>query len=212
MTPPTHLELMAFVDGELPEDRALAVAEWLASHPEDEELIQQLDQLALLTRDAAAERAPDEAAYAVADDVMSAIARLDAAERYAASVPPEPRVTSRPVQLVRSKDPPPREGALIPTRAGAVALVTVLAAAAAALVWWQGQAPGREAAGPVASLATAPGPGPMALTGQEPEPREHRPDSAITAVDFGAHAGSIFYVAGQADSSSTTVVWLAEEP
>lgn len=210
MTPPTHLELMAFVDGELPEDRALAIAEWLATHPEDEELVQQLDQLAMLTRDAAAEQAPDEAAHAVADDVMSAIARLDAAERYAASVPPEPRVTSRPVPLlVRSKDPPPREGALVPTRAGAVALVTFLAAAAAALVWWQGQAPGRDATGPVASLATPP----MALTGQEPETRdEHRPDSAITAVDFGAHAGSIFYVAGQADSSSTTVVWLAEEP
>lgn len=209
MTPPTHLELMAFVDGELPDDRALAVAEWLATHPEDEELVQQLDQLAVLTRDAAAEQAPDETAYGVADDVMNAIARLDAAERYAASVPPEPRVTSRPVQLTRSKDPPPREGALIPTRASAVALVAFLAAAAAALVWWQGQAPGRDATGPVASLATPP----MALTGQEPETRdEHRPDSAITAVDFGAHAGSIFYVAGQADSSSTTVVWLAEEP
>ena len=97
------------------------------------------------------------------------------------------------------------------------AFSTVLAAAAAFLVWFQlSPSPGPVAGGttpsasPVARGEVA-SPTPSVLI-EPPAEGDSEPSVEVAAVDFGALTGTIFYVpTGAAAHATTTVVWLNDE-
>ena len=202
MKAPTQLELMAFADGELDDDRAEEVAAWVAGHPEDARIVRAIGDVGAVVANVAGRKVGTD----VADDVLAAIDRIEAAERNAiiASTPPPP--TSR----IRTLRPAPASGPVSARsqrvgRVGAAIMAVALAAAAAAVVIYRGRAERAPLAGPIASIEKSPASNVPATS----DDAVHGTD--VDAVDFGAHQGAIFYVPGQANTS-TVVVWIAEEP
>lgn len=198
MKRPTDLELMAFADGELDDERAAEVAAFLAERPEGRAVVDGVVGLGDYVR-AAAVASPR---LDVADDVMAAIERLEAASRNAASIPP-PSVhrSARPMPTgPRVPSTPPRARSRV---APSAALGVLLAVAAGLFVWSRASLP-PTAIGPVASFVPA--------VEASPEQGDDRaPGAEIDAVDFGGNQGAIFYVPGQSNTA-TAVVWIAEDP
>jgi anti-sigma factor RsiW len=184
---PTDLELMQFADGELDASRARQVEQWLDGSADGRAVLATFEELGRLVREHASESAQQAGADGIADAVM---ARLEADE------PPGGRVI--PLHAERSQ-------------AGFIgyALGGLVLAAAAALVVWQvaghplapaaSNTPSAVPSRPELALALAP------VT--DPEDRE--PGVSVDAIEFGAHAGTIFYVPN--DTGTTTVVWLTDD-
>lgn len=188
MSRPTQLELMAFFDGELDEARAEEVAAYLAENEDAAEMVAQLADLGDHVRAASSTQAPG---VDIADDVMAAIDRVEAAARNAASMPPPP--------VRRTSLAPPKKR---PSRLAPAAMGVMLALAAAVAFWWRTEVPA-VTSGQIASLH---------LPVPEVPADDDRHDGAeIDAVDFGGNAGAIFYVAGPSETA-TAVVWIEETP
>ena len=202
MKRPTDLELMAFADGELDPDRAAEISAFLAERPDAGEVVEAVRDLGDHVRHAAIalDGKPAEGAADIADDVMAAIARLEAASRNAASIPPPTAHRSvRPATAGGRVSSSPARGRVAPP----AAIVALLAVAAGVFVWSRASVPD-SAIGPVASFAPA--------VESLPDPGDDRaPGAQIDAVDFGGNQGAVFYVPGQANTA-TAVVWIAEEP
>lgn len=192
MIPPTDLELMQFADGELDDARAAEIAAFLGENEEARAVVSALRALGADVR-AAAEKPVD---VDVTDDVMAAIARLEAASRNAASIPP-PSI-HRSVRPTPTPIPAPRARV-----APQAAILGVLALAAGLFVYSRASLP-ETTTGPVASYV----PAVEALPFDQGDDRP--PGAEIDAVDFGGAQGAIFYVPGQANTA-TAVVWIAEE-
>ncbi|WP_437673270.1 anti-sigma factor family protein [Sorangium sp. So ce131] len=213
-SPPTDLELMLYVDGELDEDRHRQVEAYVLHDPRCSAKVAGLVAAADVIRDSALSSS---AADGIADGVMAKIA--------AAQVDVAPDVG---VAALRSPASPAASPAGAPRLArapandnarGIFALTALAAAAAAALMIW-----GRSEAPPTSSAAL-PAPPPVEVpalrtAAPSPEPAaapsaegEAEPGVEIAAVDFGARMGTIFYVPREAVASgpTTTVVWLSDE-
>lgn len=213
--PPTDLELMLYLDGELEEPRATEIARFLGDAPEEAEESGDPGEPAelvgarakLVAMDAVGEvvRRRAEAVgqdFSVADAVMAHVAELDRAG--AASAP----------KALPIKKPAANDNA-VSRRIFALAAVAV-AAAAAMMVWSRAEAPGPVAERPVAPIEApvAPIEAPeLANPAEGDEPSEEDMGVVVAAVDFGAHSGSIFYVPGgpSLPGETTTVVWVADE-
>ncbi len=219
--PPTELELMAYYDGELSDDRAREVERWLehedaALDDTYGRLADGLDIVGRFVREDGARVAS--AAPSMADAVMARIA----SERSPASpLPASPVVlTASPDVTASTPAVVSRLDADVPTlhQLSAAqprstrrrvrqlfAAVGVLAAAAACMIVvlaGQADAPiGEEPPVPTMLVATAPvlaAPGPDAA------------GVAVDTVDFGAKVGTIFLQRGDA-ASATTVVWIKDD-
>ncbi|AUX36496.1 MULTISPECIES: anti-sigma factor [Sorangium] len=213
--PPTDLELMLYVDGELDEARHRQVEEYVLHDPRCRAKVAGLVTAADMIRDSAL---ASSAADGIADGVMAkilegqgAVAKANGGavvQPLAASPPAAP-----PRARARLQGSPANDNAR-----GIFALTALAVAAAAAMMVW-----GRtDVEAPSAALtATAPSaelaPPPAAPT-HEPVAAptaegEIEPGVEIAAVDFGARMGSIFYVPREAAASgpTTTVVWLSDE-
>jgi len=214
---PTELELMAYYDGELPEDRARDVERWLEAEEAGlddvyERMAAGFDLVGRFVRDDGARIAS--AAPSIADAVMASLAAEKTAER----APPAQFVSAptaadaRP-RLVRVDADVPTLHQLSASQPRSkrrtvrqlVAAGGVLAAAAACLMVvlaGQGDAPiGEEPPVPTLLVATAP-----VLAAPDPDAA----GVAVDTVDFGAKVGTIFLQRGDA-ASATTVVWIKDD-
>lgn len=183
---PTDLELMLYADGELEAERLAAVEAYLAEDEGAQRKMLAMGIVSSAVRDQAlggAKKADD-----IADLVMGAIA----AEPKKAEKKPE----AAPVPAQRK---PANDNAR-----GLWVIAGIAAAAAAALLLWSrgptdhgGVASGRSAA--------------PALTA--PAPLDHIEHGVeVSAVDFGAQTGAVFYVpSDNAEAVTTTVVWLSDD-
>ena len=219
---PDELELMAYYDGELPDDRAREVERWLEtaegafceSDPGSDSygrLADGLDVIGRLVREDGARVAS--AAPSLADAIMA---------RVALEAPRKPSIDAPAIALAPSKAASKivRVDADVPTLhqlsaaqprstrrvvRQLVAAMGVLAAAAACLIVvlaGQPDAPiGEEPPVPTMLVATAP-----VLLAPDPEAA----GVAVDTVDFGAKVGTIFLQRGDA-ASATTVVWIKDD-
>ena len=210
--PPNDLELMLFFDGELSEARALEVEEFVAADPSLEGKLEALKLGARLSRDVL--QVPplgDE------DLLESILARVDAE-----TSGPTLRLVPAPSEV----EPPSRQAPLPLVRPGessrqrrwrrvSTGAIGALAVAASVVFWSRTRT---EPFHPLADSSPAPALGPASELASAAAPAapsaEEAPDSGgveVAAVDFGAHAGSVFYVPGEAGEKPTAVVWLSDE-
>ncbi|WP_437620754.1 anti-sigma factor family protein [Sorangium sp. So ce1151] len=212
--PPTDLELMLYVDGELDEARHRQVEEYVLHDPRCRAKVAGLVTAADMIRDGAL---ASSAADGIAGEVM---AKIHAAP--AASATSDSGAAARPIAApsgelprapARLRQPPANDNAR-----GIFALTALAVAAAAALMVW-----GRM--GVEAPSAALPTPSPVEVLAPPPVAPAHEPTAApsaegevepgveIAAVDFGARMGTIFYVPREAVASgpTTTVVWLSDD-
>lgn len=214
--PPTDLELMLYVDGELDEARHRQVEEYVLHDPHCRAKVAGLVTAADMIRDSAL---ASSTADGIADVVMAKIHAEPAAQ--VAKV--DGAAGARPLAA-----PPSGEGASGPARLrgspandnarGIFALTAIAVAAAAALMVWgrmDPEAPSAALPAPTTPEVLAP-----ALPALPSEPSaapsaegEVQPGVEIAAVDFGARMGTIFYVPREAVASgpTTTVVWLSDD-
>lgn len=210
--PPTDLELMLYVDGELDEARRLQVEHYLLHDPSCRAKVEGLTAVADVIRDSAL--ASSAAADGIADVVMAKIGeeRSSAAEVTGnADVPPlaaPPPGARAPFQKAPAND----------NARGIVALAALAAAAAAAMMIWgrtEPEAPRAVTASPPPAEVAAPQapPGDEPTVAAPPAEGEIGPGVEIAAVDFGARMGTVFYVPREATASgpTTTVVWLSDD-
>jgi anti-sigma factor RsiW len=201
---PTDLELMLYADGELEGEQLAVVEAYVARDPSARRKLLAMG----IVSDVVRSRAHDVAAplaSGIADAVMAAI-EAEAAPRAPAPKAVDAPPARPPAKVVPLRRRPANDGRLW-------ALAGVAAAAAAALLVWS--------RGPTGGPGVAKGPGP-ALTAPHEDPARIEPASRadendhgveVAAVDFGARTGSVFYVpSGTASSSTTTVVWLSDDP
>ncbi len=184
---PSDLELMAYADGEVAPDRAAEIERHLVTSPRARALVATFDELGARIREHA------EASSAAGDVVDNVMARIDA----------------QPVVPIR------REATVHPLRSAApIAAATAalaLAAGIALLVSRVASGPTRD---PQAISSGDPQLAPSsALVASAPTPpaeaEDREPGVSVDAVEFGAHAGTIFYV--PTDTGTTTVVWLTDD-
>jgi hypothetical protein len=221
--PPTDLELMMFVDGELEGERLREVRQAILRDSVLRSKVAALELSSDVVRENAEQAG---ASFDFADAIMSKIAAAPSAELDARDAASEPahgtRKVAEVVPLVRpglgktsGKAGPTNDNAR-----GIFALAAVAVAAAAGLMIWgrmDTDAP-RPPSAPVAMVATEAAPLPA------PAPEEHAAAPSadegesvgveVAAVDFGSRIGTIFYVPTEAATSNhtTTVVWLADDP
>lgn len=213
--PPTDMELMLYVDGELDEARHRQVEDCLLHDPRCRAKVAGLVTAADMIRDSAL---ASSAADGIADGVMAKIleAQGGAAKGNGGAVV-QPRAASS------SGDPPGARARLQGSPAndnarGIFALTALAVAAAAAMMVWGRagvEAPSAELTAPAPSAVLAP---PAAAPAHEPVAApsaegEIEPGVEVAAVDFGARMGTIFYVPREAAASgpTTTVVWLSDD-
>lgn len=220
--PPTDLELMLYVDGELEGERQREVRQAIQR---DSVLRRKVAALSL-SSDIVRENATSSAAsFDIADAIMAKVADDKDASRDARDAAPG----SASVKVAEVK-PLLRPGLGKATKGGAsndnargiFALAAIAVAAAAGLMVWgrmDTSAP-RATESAVAMVTT-----PEAVPAPAPEPQPAAPSVAnaedgedvgveVAAVDFGSRIGTIFYVPTEAATSNhtTTVVWLADDP
>lgn len=214
---PTELELMAYYDGELPEDRAREVERWLEAEEAGldevyERMADGFDLVGRFVRDDGVRTAS--AAPSIADAVMARLAAEKTTERARlAEVPLAPAAPDARPKLVRVDADVPTLHQLSASQPRSkrrtvrqlVAAAGVLAAAAACLMVvlaGQSDAPiGEEPPVPTLLVATAP-----VLAAPDPDAA----GVAVDTVDFGAKVGTIFLQRGDA-ASATTVVWIKDD-
>ncbi|WP_437830082.1 anti-sigma factor family protein [Sorangium sp. So ce1153] len=212
--PPTDMELMLYVDGELDEARHRQVEEYVLHDPRCRAKVAGLVTAADMIRDGAL---ASSAADRIADEVMAKIhaapAAVATADSGAAARPIAAPSGELPRAPARLQQPPANDNAR-----GIFALTALAVAAAAALMVW-----GRM--GVEAPSAALPTPSPAEVLAPPPVAPAHEPTAApsaegevepgveIAAVDFGARMGTIFYVPREAVASgpTTTVVWLSDD-
>ncbi|HMJ11197.1 MAG TPA: hypothetical protein VK524_07300 [Polyangiaceae bacterium] len=202
-----HATLMRYFDGELSPEEAAAVERQLSSDPEAQKLVQNLDQLGELVRDAAFARARTH------DDLIdSVMARLDADSALPASTGAD-ESTRAPTPLRRKALGPQRS----PAKVAALVGVSLALAAGAALVLRTNRPP------PPAELAVR---SPASALVPERAPAEPEPaqlgsagtessegsSASIETVHFGSTAGTIFPGNDEDGEETTPVVWVMDEP
>ncbi|WP_437936106.1 anti-sigma factor family protein [Sorangium sp. So ce341] len=213
--PPTDLELMLYVDGELDEARHRQVEEYLLHDPRCRAKVAGLVTAADMIRDSAL---ASTAADGIADGVMAKIL-----EEQGAAAKVNGGAVVQPLAASPSAAPPPARARLQGSPAndnarGIFALTALAVAAAAAMMVWgrtDVEAPSAALTAPAPPAELAP---PSAAPTHEPVAApsaegEIEPGVEVAAVDFGARMGSIFYVPREAAASgpTTTVVWLSDE-
>jgi anti-sigma factor RsiW len=220
--PPTDLELMLYVDGELDEARHRQVEEYVLLDPRCRAKVAALVTAADMVRDSAL---ASSAADGIADGVMAKILEGQGGVARA-----EGDSVVRPVASPPSGDPPRARARLQGSPAndnarGIFALTALAVAAAAALMVWGKmgvETPTAELTRSAPSALLAPPPAAPSALPEAPakEPAaapsvegEVEPGVEIAAVDFGARMGTIFYVPREAVASgpATTVVWLSDD-
>lgn len=226
--PPTDLELMMYVDGELEGERLREVRQALSRDSVLRSKVAALSLSGSIVR----ENAESAAAIDLTDGIMARIAAdksttLDArdAAPAPASAPQEHKDAEvkpllRPgLGKVAAKSGPSNDNSR-----GIFALAAIAVAAAAGLMIWGRMdvgTPGPQGA-PVAAVTTpaeapaAPAPTPAEAPRAAETDTEESDDEvgvAVAAVDFGTKIGTIFYVPTEAATSNhtTTVVWLADD-
>ncbi|WP_437525696.1 hypothetical protein WME79_39320 [Sorangium sp. So ce726] len=221
-TPPTDLELMLYVDGELDEARHRQVEEYVLHDPRCQAKVAALVTAADMVRDSAL---ASSAADGIADGVMAKIL-----EEKAGAARVDGGTAARPLAASPSAEPPRARARLQGSPAndnarGIFALTALAVAAAAALMVWGKmgvETPTADLTASAPSALLAPPPeAPSALLAapaKEPDAApsfegEVEPGVEIAAVDFGARMGTIFYVPQEAVASgpTTTVVWLSDD-
>ncbi len=204
---PTDLELMMFADGELEGPRRKVVEAYLRDSEIGRRKLATLGLGAMVTRDvikAEARRAPD-----LTGSIMAAIE----AEPQPAATP-----TATVVRIATVKKRSKNGGRAL------YALGALAAAAAASLLFFNQPAlkhasrtgaptaahEAMEAAKRAGKLTAAAFEG-TATAKVEDAPPSDEPEHGVevSAVDFGAQSGAIFYVKGDSPSPSITVVWLS---
>ncbi|WP_433929557.1 anti-sigma factor [Sorangium cellulosum] len=213
--PPTDLELMLYVDGELDEARHRQVEDYVLHDPRCRAKVAGLVTASDMIRDRAL---ASSAADSIADAVMAKIG-----EGSGAVAKDDGGAAARPIAVSPSGEPPRSPARLGGSPAndnarGIFALTALAVAAAAALmVWGRMDVEAPTAALPVRTVPEALAPAPAAPP-SEPAAApsaegEIEPGVEIAAVDFGARMGTIFYVPREAVASgpTTTVVWLSDD-
>lgn len=210
--PPTDLELMLYVDGELDEARHRQVEEHVLHDPSCRAKVLGLLTAGDMIRESALSSS---VADGIADQVMAKIreeqgesagGESGAAGRLEGAAPPaeSPRIR----QSLRKS----------PANDNARTIVTLtalaVAAAAALMVWGRTETEPPSAALPAPIEVLAP---PKATSSEPAAPPsaegELEPGVEVAAVDFGARMGTIFYVPREAVASgpTTAVVWLSDD-
>jgi hypothetical protein len=197
MKDPTPLELMAFYDGELDEARAREVRSWLAANGEGAALVDNFRTLGRQVRRAAPSPAPPpdltDRIFAALDAELAAppaVPQVAPAEKLA------PVLTLRPA-AEKAADAAPKRTLPAARRAlgwAPLSAAGMMFAAAASLLLWFSPGGGSLSGGPGAS-------------GKPTAPRVAGID--VDTVDFGAHMGSIYFVAN--DSQATPVLWIDDD-
>jgi anti-sigma factor RsiW len=213
--PPTDLELMLYVDGELDEARCGQVEAYVLRDPDCRAKVTGLEVAGRVVRDGALS---SNLADGIADAVMARIAKGDMGSsngavlqlRSASELSGQLDVPSKPQAQLRQA--PANDNAR-----GISALAALgVAAAAALMIWTRAEVEPPRAASTVpasteAVIASSPSSADSALAAVAEG--EVEPGVEVAAVDFGARMGTIFYVpqGSAASSPTTTVVWLADE-
>ena len=227
--PPTDLELMMYVDGELEGERLREVRQAVSR---DDVLRSKVAALSLSGAIVRENAESDFAGIDLSDGIMARIAadksptreaRDEAPGPTAPALAPEPKEAEvkpllRPgLGKVAAKSPSNDNSR------GIFALAAIAVAAAAGLMIWGRMdvaTPGPQA--PVAAVTTpaeapaepaqAPAEAPR-VAETDTEESDDEVGVAVAAVDFGAKIGTIFYVPTEAATSNhtTTVVWLADD-
>jgi anti-sigma factor RsiW len=195
---PTDLELMLYADGELDGERLAEVEAHVTGDRTARRKLLGLGMAAVMVRERALQASP--IADGLADSIMAAI-EAEPAPSAAAEKPAE---KSADVVALPRRSRPSNDNAR-----GYLLLAVAAMAAAAGLLFW-----GRTAAPPTGGVVAGRDV-PTALTVQAPpEPEgDVRHGVEVASVDFGAHTGAVFYVpSGLTASSTTTVVWLSDDP
>ncbi|WP_437966077.1 hypothetical protein WMF04_41680 [Sorangium sp. So ce260] len=213
--PPTDLELMLYVDGELDEARHRQVEDYVLHDPRCRAKVAGLVTAADMVRDSAL---ASSAADGIADGVMAKILQGQGEVSRANGA-----AVVQPLAASPSAEPPRARARLQGSPAndnarGIFALTALAVAAAAAMMVWgrtDAEAPRAALTAPAPSAVLAP---PAATPAHEPVAApgaegEVEPGVEIAAVDFGARMGTIFYVPREAAASgpTTTVVWLSDD-
>ncbi|MDC0748536.1 anti-sigma factor family protein [Polyangium mundeleinium] len=226
--PPTDLELMMYVDGELEGERLREVRQALSRDSALRNKVAALSLSASIVR----ENAESAATIDLTDGIMARIAADKSPTRDARDDAPAPldapleRKDAEVKPLLRpgldkaaAKSPPLNDNSR-----GIFALAAIAVAAAAGLMIWgrmdvgtphpQG-APVAAATTP-AELPATPAPTTAEaarVADTDAQDGDAEPGVAVAAVDFGTKIGTIFYVPAEAATSNhtTTVVWLADD-
>lgn len=220
--PPTDLELMMYVDGELDPAREHEVRQALLRDGTLRSKVSALELSASILRENVESST---SGFDLTDAVMAQIAvdvstKQDPRDAAPGSLEALPSAGVDATAGLGSRAPSNDNAR------GIFALAALAVAAAAGLLIWGRMAPdaSHPSNAPVAMVTTAEE-APMAATPTPPtEPRPAATDEAeegdtevgveVAAVDFGTRIGTIFYVPTEAATSNhtTTVVWLADDP
>ncbi|TKD07357.1 anti-sigma factor family protein [Polyangium fumosum] len=225
--PPTDLELMMYVDGELEGERLREVRQALSRDSALRNKVAALSLSASIVR----ENAESAAAIDLTDGIMARIAAdksptRDARDAAPALEAPSERKDAEVKPLLRpgldkaaAKSTPSNDNSR-----GIFALAAVAVAAAAGLMIWGRMDVGtpHSQGAPVAAITTPAEPpaAPAPTTAEaarvadtDAQDGDTEPGVAVAAVDFGTKIGTIFYVPAEAATSNhtTTVVWLADD-
>jgi negative regulator of sigma E activity len=205
-----HRTLMQYFDGELADEQAAEIEALLETDAEARRVLEGIEQVGAVVRGVMLDRA------GAADDLTDAVmARISASP--AEGRRPHTGQSARPAarRLERGRLRALAERPQV-RRAVPVALVTLAAAAAVALLFERANPrPPRvtQPSQPVTAVATHRPPA-VPLPSQEPELELASADSvpaiAIETVDFGSREGTIFMLAE--GEMATPVVWLMDEP
>ena len=192
--------LMQYFDGELGDEQAAEVEALLEHDPEARRVLEGLDQVGAVVRGVMLDQArpPDD----LSDAVMARISAEPSLARAAAPATSIGRTKGWREQPVMRRVVP-------------IALASLAAAAALALVFQRAHAPEPRVAAPSRHLIAprarpAVSPPPSARPELELASAESAPAIAIETVDFGGREGTIFMLAE--GEMATPVVWLMDEP
>ncbi|WP_434043112.1 MULTISPECIES: anti-sigma factor family protein [Sorangium] len=219
--PPTDLELMLYVDGELDEARHRQVEDHVLHDPRCRAKVAGLVTASDMIR---ASALASGAGDSIADAVMAKIGEGAVAKIGEGAVAKiDGGAAARPLAVSPSGEPPrsparPRGAPANDNARGIFALTALAVAAAAALmVWGRMDVEAPTAALPARTVPEALAPAPAAPPSEPAAAPSAEGEIArgveIAAVDFGARMGTIFYVPREAVASgpTTTVVWLSDD-
>jgi anti-sigma factor RsiW len=182
---PTDLELMLYADGELEGERLEAVEAYLAQDEAARKKLLAMDMVSSVVREQPHATKADD----IADLVMARIAA-------------EPKKAETAVE---KKPAPAQRKPANDNARGLWIIAGIAAAAAAALLLWS-RGPTTSSDHGVASSRTPSAP----LSAPAPHDEvEHGVE--VSAVDFGALTGAVFYVSSDNAAATTTVVWLSDD-
>jgi anti-sigma factor RsiW len=203
---PSDLELMQYADGELESERAAEVEAWLDGSAQGRAIVASFGEIGHQVRDHADREAGRAGADSIVGDVM---ARLDETDHDANLGSEQSRERQRAGSETGGRVVP--LPARKPTGLGTYAMAGLALAAAAALVVWQVAGPVGSPQGTAPSVLPSPSEPQMIASVQMPasDNDDREPGVSVDSIEFGAHAGTIFYV--PTDTGTTTVVWLTDD-